>query len=419
MRVGKILSFLWIAASCHAQLREWTSADGRKISGLLLGTERETVTLRIANGASSVVALDKLSAQDRDFVTDWAKSRSSELALPPVSWPSEIATSQAKLDGPSNGKDGWTITTQHYEINSQEQLATAAVLDLATIGEATYKWLHAWPLPMPKQDPTLLNRIRIFKNRTNFEAAGSDKETAGIFKGGEQGELQLPFESLGIESSPDTPEFRKGTGFTPKVLIHEMAHQQMSECLFLLPMWLQEGLAEYAALPAYRAGRFVTTKEALLTRLKQHLEDYETRDPLSGARTAGGQRIPMESWMVPLKQLLNPMLSNASWDTGTLADKHRLYLTSLLTSFYLLQLDGDGQARRFRVYWNEMLKAREYHISHGQSGSIPEGVERNRHSITRALMAKYLSQQTPEAMQADMIKRFSAAGIRVSFPAGN
>src|SRR5690606_13259812 len=56
------------AAEDKGMPREWTSTEGQKISGLMLGTEGDAVALKLANGKVSKVPLARLSEADREFV---------------------------------------------------------------------------------------------------------------------------------------------------------------------------------------------------------------------------------------------------------------------------------------------------------------------------------------------------------------
>ena len=405
------------------EMRDWTSSDGRKIAGVLLGVDGDSMVIRLKEGGRIVIPIQKLDGGDQSFLRNWQRGRSLEIALPPVVWPAEIAAGNVSLGKPEMRSTGWWLRTEHYQFLSDAELATAAVLDLATAGEATHRWLRAWPLQLPEDASGELPMARILRTREAYEAAGAPKESGGFFRRNRdgKGELLVPFESIGLETSPNSAAYRKGLAFSTRTLIHEMTHQQMSPVLRFLPLWLSEGLAELAALPDYRGGKFQVSREMMTLRLRQRLEDYLGRDPATGGEMGGGKKADAKDWLVPLEQLFAIREGGNAWAQSTLADKHRMYLTSLFTAYYFMYLDGHGQARRLRVYWNEVLAAHAYYSSRGQSGRLPakvasEGWNLDRETLRDELIQRLLAGEPIPSLQADMTKRLNAAGLRISFP---
>lgn len=425
----RFLCLLAVSPALSAEeMRDWTSSDGRKLAGVLLGVDGATMVIRTKDGGRMVIPVEKLDGGDQSFLRNWQRGRSPELALPPVVWPAEVFAGNVTLGKPEMRTTGWWVRTEHYQFLCDAELATAAVMDLATAGEATHRWLRAWPLRLPEESSAELPLARILRTREAYEAAGAPKESGGFFRRNRdgKGELLVPFESIGLETSPNSAAYRKGMAFSTRTLIHEMTHQQMSPVLRFLPLWLSEGLAELAALPDYRAGKFQVTREMMILRLRQRLEDYLGRDPATGGELSGGKKAEAKDWMLPLNRLLEIQEGGNAWAQSSLADKHRIYLTSLFTAFYFMYLDGDGQARRLRVYWNEVLAAQQYYASHAQAGRLParvasEGWNLDRETLRVALMERLLSGEPISSLQADVAKRLNSAGVRVAFPqeAGN
>ncbi len=61
---------LLLGSMTAAQDRDWTSADGRKMQGRLVGFDGTTATF-LAKGREVQVAADKLSTADRQFLAEW------------------------------------------------------------------------------------------------------------------------------------------------------------------------------------------------------------------------------------------------------------------------------------------------------------------------------------------------------------
>ena len=117
-----------------------------------------------------------------------------------------------------------------------------------------------------------------------------------------------------------------------------------------------------------------------------------------------------------LTTLCNLDETSPGWVNSTLADKHRMYLSSLITTFYFMYLEGDGQARRLRLYWQDVLQAQRYFATHGQSGQLPQGMDPRDSALPGVLMQRLFNNKTLPAWQADMQQRYSAVGLRVVFP---
>ncbi len=404
-------------AAAEPVARVWTHTDGRKLTAALLGIEFETVVLRSSEGAPLTMPLTQLSEGDQSFLRAWQRERLPEAALPPVVWPGEISAGTVALSAPVREEERWVMNTVNYHFICETELATSAVQDLASVGEATRRWLRAWPLPMPELPANTRAVARLFKNKASYEAAGGPVDSGGFFRGRwGNGELLVPYESLGLEPNPNGNGYRKSLTFSPRTLVHEMTHQQMAPLLPLLPLWLSEGLAELAALPEYRGGKFRVSRELMLGRLRQRWEEYETRDPVTGAKSSTAPRTPASAWTIPLETLCSLDETSPAWLRGTLADKHRFYLTSLIVSYYFLYLEGDGQARRLRLYWQDLLQAQRYVATRGQSGNIPPGIDPHLPALQEALTARLFGSQTLRALQVDLRKRCHAVGMRVEFP---
>lgn len=403
------------AQDATAADRIWLDAKGRQMSARLLGVERSVAIFLLGGGKRAAVPVSSLCDPDRQAIETWEKGRSPQAALPPADWPTQCSVNQPKVSGPEQTADGYAFRTTHYQFISDSPLAISALQELATAAEATWKWGRGWPLRLTMEaDRVLL--ARILSRAEDLTKAGAPPDTAGFFVPSPTGGTLFVWkDSLGLEEKDG--QLRKAGSYHPRVLIHEIGHQLMADRYYFLPFWQREGLAEFMALPTYRHGAFQLGREALLLQLKQRLEDYALRDPATGRPQK--ERVPIDAWTVPLAKLFTIEQQGRNFLDADLATKHRLYLTSLLATFYFLQFEGDGQARRMRVFLNSVDDVVEYWRSQGNAGRLPDGAGRSFDDIRSRLMEQFLNGESAEEIQSAMVKRYQALGLRVAFgPAG-
>jgi hypothetical protein len=396
--------------------REWRHADGRTITAALLGVERGTAVLRLAGRRRAEVKLSDLSETDRGWIEAWRASRKPDDALPPANWPRVITHPLPRIDGPVQEGTDFIFRTAHYQFIGDAELSIAAVQDFATVAEAVWSLLQTWPLPAPHTGDTPLT-ARIYRERDAYHRAGGPPDSAGVFTGrfGHRGALLVPFESLGIESFQG--RFTKGARYRPRVLVHEMTHQIYAPLIRHLPLWLNEGLAEFVALIPYQNGTFRLDRDSMRLALAQRLDDYKRLDPAAHGPFASSAT-PPEKWTLPLDELFALDRHDPELRSATIIAKHRAYFTALLTVFYFLQCDGDGEARRIRRCFEELDDFLESGRRDGARSRPPhwsrEDVFRGR--IREKITEQLLDGRTPKALEADLETRLARLGIKVEFP---
>ena len=241
------------------------------LEAALLGTEIDSAVVLTKAGARVVLSLEKLSEADQSFLRAWQRERSPEAALPPVSWPGGVSAGPASISTPVQAEEGWGMDTVHYHFVCETELATAAVQELASAGEATHRWLKVWPLALP-EPAEARSLARLFKTKASYTAAGDQRiRAASSQPPGAWGVCWCLMKVWGWNRILTALGIGKAPHFLPRTLVHEMTHQQMATVLPLLPLWLSEGLAELAALPEYRDGKFRVSRELMLGRLETTL----------------------------------------------------------------------------------------------------------------------------------------------------
>jgi hypothetical protein len=220
--------------------------------------------------------------------------------------------------------------------------------------------------------------------------------------------LLVPFESLGIVNF--LGKNTKGDGYKATVLIHEMAHQITAELIPLMPRWMTEGVAEYAAMIPYRNGVFYLGERERVLAMRQRIEFYKqlTR---AGVDFRG-------RWVMKPSELVNT--PPEQWDTtrqghDALIALHRLYISSMYFTHYLMHMADNGDARRIRNYFHVVGDSTRWLHTNGREGVLPEALRTSDRLSLEGVRAYLLTSLfTPEeldAIDADFDAKYRALGV--------
>lgn len=338
-----IVAAAFLTASATAQLprqepaREWT-VGGRLVRASLSGIEGDAIELKLPDGKREVVPLSELSDADRKAVEDWRENR-------PIEMPES-----AGIDGPvpvevvnEEGKDGrYIYRTPHFEFISEGRLTQALLRDVARNFEATYELLRVLPWgidPRPEEGDRF--RALLVRSRTRYQEEGGPPNSGGVYFRS-RAMFIVPFDSLGLR--PVGNSFSKASDYSSETLVHELTHQMMNAWLSILPIWVTEGTAEYAALLPLRFGVFRVSSAK--SAFRDYIDRLERRD--------GGVPEPY-----PIEKLF--WVTDEDW-SATLArdpaESRRLYFTSYLLVYYFMHLDGEGDGRLFVRYMRDVGKVK-------------------------------------------------------------
>lgn len=346
LRIAACLAISLLGASALVA-REWKHGDGRTVEAEILGVERGRVVVVMSNRQRASVRMEELSSADQAWVAEWSAGKSPIQLLPPAPpWPANVQQAPIFVNG-GNAVDGeYLFSSEHYEFVCDAEMSKAVMNDFATVAEGTIKLLHSLPVRFPSLEGKTF-QARIVKNRDNYARAGGPEGSAGVFISNRMGEgvLLVPFESLGIVNFMG--KNTKGDGYKATVLIHEMAHQVTSELIPLMPRWMTEGIAEYAAMIPYRNGVFYLGERERVLAMRQRIEFYQQ---LSRVGVDFGGR-----WVMKPSELVKT--TTQAWDTTREGHDaqialHRLYISSMYFTHYLLHLADNGDARRIRNYFH-------------------------------------------------------------------
>jgi hypothetical protein len=332
-----------------SRLRDWTSTDGKAVSGRMMESDGTSVTLRVkATGKEVKVPLARLSEQDRAFVTEtgWPTPR------PWNKWPSDIKLGLGDVDVRlvSSAANRYLYQTRHFELVSEAELGQTPAKDIARMFEATYSLLQASPwgiLAKPKGDRF---RAELYSSRDSYIKAGGPPDSAGVYLL-EKKIFMVPFETLGLVQA--SSGWERTEEYSTRTLIHELTHMMMDDALIGMPMWLAEGAAEYMELMPMKIGTFSPASHLAAVK-EQHAQQHAS--PLlqvltmsHGEWESGGAAKPARAPQSSPGGHV-PMVTTGQNAFGRQQTMLSHYEAGLLLTYYFIHLDGNGDAERLQRF---------------------------------------------------------------------
>ncbi len=406
---------------------------GRTLEGEMLGIERKNVVVLLQNKQRVSLPMAKLSPADQAWTNTWSKDKSPGQRLPMPLWPENVQQPEIKLTNGTRKNGSFVFNSPHYEFECDAEVSVSVMNDFATVAEGTVRLLYSLPLQLgPLENRTY--SARICRSRATYERAGGPKGSAGVFITASMsgdGVLLVPFESLGIEQF--LGKNTKSYDYQATVLIHEMTHQVTAELLQLMPKWVAEGLAEYAGNMIYRNGVFYLAPRDRVQALRRHLEFYDkltreqdtrimaspsTKPGNSNGVGSSAARLP-ESWIMRPSDLIqkseNAWATNVGGRASTI-QLHRMYLSSMFLMHYFLHIAENGEARRIRLYFEEMAQDAAWFRTMGKNG-LPPPDYITRKTTLEEIRDHYLKiLVTPDqldALDTDFRAKYIALGFRI------
>lgn len=292
------------------------------------------------NGQRVPATVEKLSAEDQAYLTEWVKKQPLKYTMPEVVGVESAAIKTEVVSEDPVGEK-FVYRTTNFEFESQGKLTQSLLREIARNFEATYELLKILPWNIAPHPPSGTHfRAKLFKSRAAYTAAGGPPNSAGYYTSKDEC-FYVPFESIGIKESGKS--YTKDEDFDSSTLVHELTHQMMHFWLYVLPQWIVEGTAEYTSNLPLKTGKFRVSSAK--TGLKEYL-DYLKR------RVVGGVPQPY-----PLEKLF--AISNEEWAATLAADpatSRRAYFTSYLLVYYFMHMDGKGDGQRFIRYFREVAE---------------------------------------------------------------
>lgn len=337
------------------QMHTWTSTDGRKIEAAFVAMEGENVKIRMANGSTFAVPLERLTAGDQAFAKSQggpgasAPSTASAPDIPAASktWPRTIsleekpAVTVVKEDAETHQ---FIYRSPHYEFQCDSKLGANVVREFGRMFEAT--WLINCMLPLDlKPRPERLREIflaRLFTNESDYLEAGGIKGSAGVYMTSRKA-LMVPLSSLGVRMVGSRVSLAESAARDNATLIHEITHQMMNHWMGMLPTWYVEGSAEYVCMLEYNSnGRFS------LIGLNRQLQNF------TGGRGGGGKGFTM----IDLEELMTIEFDRWAAALGEGGFANENYGSACLLTYYFYHVDDKGDAAHMIAWLREVENAR-------------------------------------------------------------
>ena len=238
-------------------VREWTSADGRKLKAKIIAVKDEVGEFQTAKNKTTKIPFARLSKEDQQFLGEWAGvSEFFNTSFKPPRRQEQIVKADM-FDG-AFAKEGKIHETRNFRFECDVSLSAKITKDFSRLFEVTHTAVSKLPLglsPYHPEEKKIL--VRLFSNTRDYVSEGGTPDAAGVYILKERVVL-VPLASLGI--APDgNGKFRKKE-FDPATLIHETAHAVMHHWLEPMPLWVSEGLADYIAAIPYQDGVLDYTK---------------------------------------------------------------------------------------------------------------------------------------------------------------
>ncbi len=394
-----LIHVLFLAGFAHAgEMRSWTDLRDRSIEARMLGMEGESVILELKDGRKVPFPLAKLCAADAEFARsqenegDAGKAATTQdpagLQEPGLSfdapWPDRIKYGEdpeITVVEEDAEKKRFIYESANYRYTSDVRLSKTVVKGFAVMFEATYLFCRSLPIGLDggkRTDGKL--QIRLFEKFNDYVDAGGPPSSAGVFQG-RDAHVLVPLTSLGVRPVGDG--YMLDRDKSSKTLPHELTHQLTAEAYFEPGGmgWFTEGIAEYIAVTPYRSGAYSVRNN------HRDIIDYATG---YGSKGNGGRALGTEIQLPGLKTFM--LQSYQSFLEKTQLN----YGAGLLITYYFLQMDGDGDAKRIKQF----LKA----LRDGATGE--------------EALAALLDGRTFEQLETEVTKAWKRRGVELTFGAG-
>jgi hypothetical protein len=371
--------------------RTWTSTDDRKVEATWLANEGANVHIKMRDGRTFTLPLDRFSAEDQAFAKSQGQPAASAVGGQPVAekaWPRGIALDEPpepKTITEDVDKKEFVYRSDHYEFRCDSKLGANVVREFCRIFEST--WLLNCKLPLDlKPKPEALREFfvcQLYTNKEDYLREGGIEGSAGIYMGGKKSIL-VPLSSLGVKMVGSRVSLEKSGDDDNATLIHEITHQMMNHWLAPIRTWYAEGSAEYVELLEYQRGRFS------LTGLKQRLQNYLQRMGSDGKNFT----------MLDPEELFN--IRGDAWAaalTSTNRQATQNYASAGLMTYFFYHLDGAADAANMTAY----LRAIE--------GTREESLE------TGAFVQHLIRGRSMDQLKEEVKKAFRKEGLAITFDA--
>jgi hypothetical protein len=104
-----LLSAVLIASSIQAEMRTFTSPDGRTLEGEIVSATPDMVTLKLASGQTLAAPINKFSDSDQAFILSWRKENPQT-----IKYAFAAGYTKEKIDSRKSSSGATTITSEKW-----------------------------------------------------------------------------------------------------------------------------------------------------------------------------------------------------------------------------------------------------------------------------------------------------------------
>jgi DNA-dependent RNA polymerase auxiliary subunit epsilon len=371
------------------QPREWTNMEGKKITAEYLGHREADVALKLSDGKIVFVPAIKLSTPDNAFLKE-----NHKIYMPPWATWSEASRMPIRAINVSEElikEGGAYYTTEHFRFHCDVNLGPTLMKDIATVFELTYHLHKNSPLGLLAAPDEKYFPARLLGKLTDYHQQGGPRNSAGVYMPKEKVFL-APLELMGMESG--TAGWKKvRREYDPSTIVHELSHMLTHDILNNLPVWVNEGYAEYICHIPIKNDAFQTDKGPMREAIRDMFFDYhvkastrnESKPPkfsnsdksnyLASSNVPDLYKVSKvltmtdEEWATGRPPAPKPQINNQSGNAGgngtivppttmgfgfappgQLPRLARLYHTAHLIIFYYLEIEGEKGVTKIRKF---------------------------------------------------------------------
>ena len=202
----------------------------------------------------------------------------------------------------------------------------------------------------------------------DYHAAGGPPRSGGVYIP-RQKVFLAPLDLMGLKATPSGWKKVSKEDFDVSVIVHELTHMLTHDMLDNLPLWVNEGFAEYMAGIPFEANSFKVgeekIKEGVQDRFVREFERMRARGNMQGVKLKGNERRDfLKSDAIPhlfrVARVLK--MTDADWDACAKSDTTtpgqapkmaRLYRTAHLIIYYFIQIEGEKGVTKIRRFLDE------------------------------------------------------------------
>lgn len=356
------------ATPANPAVRQWTSTGGKSLSAEYLGVQGVNVVLKMPDGKITPVPLFKLSEADNKFV----QANSFEYHEVWQAWPPDANLEIPAVEVKESPGDAGTFvyTTRHFRFRSDVNLGSTLMKDLARVFELTYQLHSKSPFGILAKPDDGLFEAMLFGREEKYKAEGAPPHTAGYYTQKDK-KFLAALDLMGIKEGSAGWRKSSSAEYDPSTIIHELTHMLTHDMLNNLPLWANEGYAEYIQYIPIEGGSFKVSKEKIrqgvLDSFVRIYEKQHSRGRSEVVKLKGTERRDFlkSDKMINLFSVAKVItMTDSEWATGTPGGTGiahpgldfmsnrlpRLYQTAHLIFYYYIQIEGEKGVAKIRRF---------------------------------------------------------------------